>query len=762
MFDSMRGFFSTSLLLILSATTVAAAGVDRSREFSESIRPALMEFCWDCHDPEDSKGNILFLDAAKLEGISAHRTTWRSVAAQLRNRTMPPPKKPQPKEEARMRLANWIDAYLRETACAEGPYAGNVTARRLNRLEYDNTIRDLVGVKLHFSETFPADSGGGEGFDNNGESLFLPPMLMERYVEAAQQIVEAAIVSPLLSELIEPKDLLPAPEDPKATTRKLGRGQELAALVPIYVPGIYEVAVGIQPLRKGKVQVRVKVDGIPAERVTFEPRTNYADRPDYQEVEVRLTRGVHSISVRAAKDSEAVLVGIRVDQQAANPSPGKLVTHQRLLGVEPGQTPLNPRKVARQILIRFVPLAFRRPIEPDELKPFLALYDRSADRGDPFEERMKLALKGVLLSPDFLFRIESEPEDDGIQPITDHEVAVRLSYFLWSTMPDEELRRLAGRGELNHPETLTAQVTRMLQDPRAHVFAKTFIGQWLGTKDVGGRIAPTQNSIQHYYTPEVAADMRQEVVLMFQHLLRADRSVLELIDTDYIFLSRRLAKFYQLDLEKELPKSGFRKVDVKDNRRGGLLGAGAVLALTSHFKKTSPVLRGAWVFDTLLGTPVPAPPPNIPDLPSKNKAGKKLSARESLAAHRDKPTCLACHNLIDPIGFGLENYDFLGRWRDEIDGKPVDASGKLPSGESFTGPAELRQVMLGKKEEFARNLSRKLLGYALGRGLDDRDECTISQLVESLENDDFKAPTLIREIVLSVPFRNRQKVTEGE
>lgn len=762
MFGFMRVSIPTSLLLILTATCVAASKGDRSREFADTIRPALMEFCWDCHDPEDSKGDVLFLDATKLDGIAAHRSTWRSVAAQLRNRTMPPPKKAQPKEEARMKLADWIDAYLRETACAEGPYAGNVTARRLNRLEFDNTIRDLVGVDLHFSETFPADSGGGEGFDNNGESLFLPPMLMERYVEAAQQIVEAAIVSPPLSERVEPKDLLPPPEDPKASSRKLGPKVELAALVSIYVPGVYEVAVGIEPLRKGKVQLAVNVDGIPAEQVTFEPRTNYADRPDYRDVEVRLTRGVHSISVRADKGAEANLVGIQVDQKADKPAPGKLVTHQRLLGVEPGQTPLDPDKAARRILTRFVPLAFRRPIDPDELKPFLALYNRSAERGDPFEERMKLALKGVLLSLDFLFRIETEPGDDGIQPVTDHELAARLSYFLWSTMPDQELRRLADRGELNRPETLTAQVDRMLQDPRARVLAKTFIGQWLGTKDVGGRVAPTQNSIQHYYTPEVAADMREEVVLMFEHLLRENRSVLELIDADYIFLTRRLATFYELDLENELPKSGFRKIAMKDKRRGGLLGAGAVLALTSHFKKTSPVIRGAWVFDTLLGTPVPAPPPNIPDLPSKNKDGKKLSARESLAAHRDNPTCLACHNLIDPIGFGLENYDFLGRWRDKIDGRPVDASGKLPSGESFNGPAELKQVMLGKKEEFARNLSRKLLGYALGRGLDDRDECTISQLVQSLEADGFKAPTLIKEIVLSVPFRNREKVKDGE
>lgn len=760
----MRVSILTSLLppLALAATLAAAAESDRSREFAETIRPALVEFCWDCHDPKDSKGDVLFLDAEKLDGISAHRSTWRSVAAQLRNRTMPPPKKAQPKEEDRMRVADWIDAYLRETACAEGSYAGNVTVRRLNRLEFDNTIRDLVGVDLHFSETFPADSGGGEGFDNNGESLFLPPMLMERYVEAAQQIVDAAIVSPPLSERIEPKDLLPPPGDLKAMSRRLGPNEELAALVSIYVPGVYAVAVGIEPLRTGTVQLAVKVDGIPAERVTFEPRANYADRPDYRDVEVRLTRGVHSISVCADKDSEAKLVGIQVDQKADEPSPGQLGIHQRLLGVEPGQTPLDPGNAVRRILTRFVPLAYRRPIDPDELKPFIALYDRAAERGDPFEERMKLALKGVLLSPDFLFRIETEPADKGIQPVTDHELAARLSYFLWSTIPDEELRRLAERGGLNRPETLTAQVERMLQDPRAHVFAKTFIGQWLGTKDVGGRVAPTQNSIQHYYTPEVAADMREEVVLMFQHLLRENRSALELIDADYIFLTRRLATFYELDLENELPKSGFRKIAMTDKRRGGLLGAGAVLALTSHFKKTSPVIRGAWVFDTLLGTPVPAPPPNIPDLPSKNKDGKKLSARESLAAHRDNPTCLACHNLIDPIGFGLENYDFLGRWRDKIDGKPVDASGKLPSGESFTGPAELKQVMLGKKKEFARNLSRKLLGYALGRGLDDRDECTISQLVQALEADGFKAPTLIKGIVLSVPFRNREKVKDGE
>lgn len=756
--------FPVLLAPSLIVCAVNAAAADRASEYKNTIHPALMEFCWDCHDPEDSKGNVIFLDANEAAGISKHRSTWHSVAAQLRNRTMPPPKKPQPTEEVRMQLADWIDAHLRDTACEQGPYAGNVTARRLNRLEFDNTIRDLVGVKLHFSETFPGDSGGGEGFDNNGESLFLPPMLMERYLEAAQQIVDAAIVTPAISDEREAWTMLPPPESNSGEdrSRKLGPGDELAALVPIYVEDGYEVAVGINPLREGKARLTIKVDGIPAKRVSFEPRQNDVDRPDYEEVQLRLTRGVHSISVQTDGNSTVDLLGVRIEQEARKPSPGKLVSHQRLLGVEPGQSPLNSRKSARQILNRFVPLAFRRPIKGDDLKPFLALYDRSAERGDPFEERMKLAFKGVLLSPDFLFRIEAEPNNETIQPITDHELASRLSYFLWSTMPDDELRQLADRGELNRPETLSAQVRRMLQDPKAHIFAKTFIGQWLGTKDVGGRVAPTQNSIQHYYTPEVAADMRREVVLMFERLIREDRSVLELIDADYAFLSGRLAKFYQMEPGVKLGKSEFRKVALKDKRRGGLVTSGAVLALTSHFKKTSPVLRGAWVFDTLLGTPVPAPPPDVPELRSKDNEGKRLSIRQQLAAHRDHPACLACHNLIDPIGFSLENYDFLGRWRDQIDGKAVEASGKLPSGESFAGPAELKKIMLGKKDEFARNLSRKLLGYALGRGLDDRDECTISQLTERLGATDYRAQTLIRGIVLSVPFRNRQLVKEGE
>ena len=270
-----------------------------------------------------------------------------------------------------------------------------------------------------------------------------------------------------------------------------------------------------------------------------------------------------------------------------------------------------------------------------------------------------------------------------------HELATRLSYFIWSTLPDAELDSLADAGRLGDPGVLADQLERMLDDPRSRSFSKAFIGQWLGTKDIGGRVAPTVNSVQHFYTPAVAADMRAEPVLMWHYLLDEDRSLLEFLDSDYTFMTERLARFYQVEDEIEVAGEGFRRVNWADARRGGVLGLGAVLAMTSHFGRNSPVLRGAWVLETLLGTPVPTPPPDIPPLGEGDNDESGLSERQKLTKHREDPSCAACHNLIDPIGFGLENFDWLGRWRDHAEnGEPVDAKGVLPSGESFDGPAE--------------------------------------------------------------------------
>jgi hypothetical protein len=362
----------------------------------------------------------------------------------------------------------------------------------------------------------------------------------------------------------------------------------------------------------------------------------------------------------------------------------------------------------------------------------------------------------VLVSPKFLFRIEQENDKPGIHPLRDYEIASRLSYFLWSSMPDEELSRLADQGKLQDAKVLSAQVDRMLDDPRSRTFATAFIGQWLGTQDVGGRVVPTVNDVQSFYTPEVAADLRMEPVMLFHYMLTQNRSLLDLIDGNYTFLTERLVKFYQLEDRFPSIGSGFQRVEWPDRSRAGVLGMGSVLAMTSHYKQTSPVLRGAWVLETLLGTTVPPPPPDVPPLEASADKTLNLTVREKLTKHRANAACATCHNLIDPMGFGLENFDWMGRWREQENGRPVDASGVMPSGEKFNGPVEMRQVLLERKNEFLRNLTSKMLGYALGRSLQDEDACTVQRIVAALAKDHEGARTLIRKIVLSIPFRNAQ------
>lgn len=747
------------LLPLLACVPFAGADIF----FTDTVMPVLNKHCFDCHDPEDSDGNVIFLDAKAPGDLARHPGAWRSVAEQLRNHTMPPPEREsQPSDDERMRISEWIQYQLRESVSRSRPFAGWVKARRLNRLEYDNTIRDLVGVMLNFSETFPLEGGGGEGFDNNSETLFLPPLLLERYMEAAQQIMDAAIVSPLQKRRFNPAEMVPGRKTDGDEPRRVTATDEISMLLPVYVTGEFEFQVRISPVSAAETAIAVKVDGIKVDELVFERDKADAAKPSLRRVNLRLTRGLRAVSFLTRQGQTADLHRVDVEEFKRPGNAARASAHYRLLGVAPGELPVDPRAAAKTILRDFVARAFRRPLKAGEVERFLTLYDRAAERGDPFEERMKLALKGVLLSPGFLFRIEAAPAGAEIEPLRDFELASRLSYFLWSTMPDEELWGLAEAGRLQDEAVLRQQVTRMIGDRRARTFAKSFIGQWLGTKDVGGRVAPTQNDIQHFYTPEVASAMRAEAVLLFHHLMRENRSVLELIDTDYTFLSGRLAKFYERDDWRSFKADEFQKVALTDGHRGGLLGMGAVLALTSHYKQTSPILRGAWILDTLLGTPVPPPPPNVPPAPKKDKKGKKLSTREMLAQHRSNASCAACHNLIDPIGFGLENFDFLGRWRDQVDDNPIDVTGKLPSGEDFAGPKELKAVLLQRGDVFVRHITRKVLGYALGRSLADDDEGTIEKIARKLETVGLGAHRLIEEVVLSTPFRNKQLVRDEE
>jgi cytochrome c553 len=787
MLRTARIFRNVSLLAgaILLAPPAAAPQQAAPDEFAQSIRPILAQNCAGCHNPASPKLRVNFLKAATAKDVESNRGLWRDVATQLRNRTMPPIDS-KLTEDDRLKVALWIDKDLRRTACDAGDFAGAVAIRRLNRREYHNTIRDLLGVDYNVSDLFPADGTGGAGFDTNGETLFVPPLLMERYLEAAQQILDRVIVTPNLSKEFTAAELLPAATNTTGA-RELSPGAQLSAPVSIYLDGDYTVrvtAVLDVDRRESMGTLSLKVDdaltGVPlvaapqgrggfgggaGNNAKNAKNGRGAPRPPAFQVQVRLTRGLRSLSI-AAEGAPVPIASLTVEQRAVKPTPEKLALHYRLLGAEPGAEPLQARRAAEQILRSFLRKAYRRPPQTPDVTPLMALYDRAAERGDPFEERMKLALEGVLVGPEFLFKIERRSDKPGIYPIGQYEMASRLSYFLWSTMPDDELNSLAAQGRLQDPKVLAEQVDRMLDDPRSDTFAGTFIGQWLGTQDLGGKVAPMLTELQDYYNPPVAADLRAEPILIFERILGENRSLLELLNGNYTYLTERLVKFYQLEDKFQDFKSnqGPRLVEWPDDRRAGVMNLGAVMAITSHYRQSSPVLRGAWVLDTLLGTPVPPPPPNVPPLAEVKcddncaaMAKTAVGMRQKILSHRANPACSACHNLMDPMGFAMEHFDWTGRWRDkEFDGSAIDATGALPSGEKFDGAAQLRQVLMDKKDDFLRQLSGKVLGYALGRSLQDGDSCTVAKLAEALRKDNYRARTLMHEVVLSVPFRNSQ------
>ncbi len=746
-----RRSLTTSFLLGLAAGAGAVTPADEAY-FKSEIRPILSTFCLECH--KEGK-QIDFLAVKELSQIHSQRGNLRSTVTQLRNRTMPPAKEEQPSEDDRRKAADWLERILRETAKEMGSYAGAITARRLNRLEYDNTIRDLLGLKFKFSQTFPSDGGGGEGFDNNGETLYLPVILMERYLDAAEAILDEAVLIPSTQRAFKTADFEPGSQS------RLKPGAEASVFFTVTMTAPHTVTIAARSTQAGKASLELKVDGITAQRFDIGP----ADAKP-TEVQLRFFRGPHRLTLACAQ-GEAEVAGLTVQDNPKKVTEERREAHRRLFGdvssaTLAGKSPAERRQAAAGILRKFARLAYRTPVTDKDIEKNLLLFDRSASRGENFETSMKLALKAVLVSPRFLFRIEQDHVEPGIRPVTDHELAVRLSYFLWNSTPDAELDALADAGKLNQPETLKAQLKRMMADPKSASFLLTFTEQWLGTKAVGDTVpaSPEAKDSKGIYTKEVGADLRTEALSLMNYLIRDNRSLLELISADYTFLNGRLADYYGIDGVKG---DKFRKVAISDGRRGGVLGLGAVQMLTSPGTRTSPVLRGSWVLGTLLGTPVPAPPPNIPSLDSAGgKKSRTLSLREKLAVHRADATCASCHNVIDPIGFSLDHYDRLGRWRDvDEKGKPIDASGQTAEGKAFEGIAGFKTQILDRKHDFARQVTSKMLGYALGRSLADRDDGTIEGIVNRLEADDFKTQTLLEEVVLSVPFRNRNELANA-
>jgi hypothetical protein len=427
-------------------------------------------------------------------------------------------------------------------------------------------------------------------------------------------------------------------------------------------------------------------------------------------------------------------------------------TRSRLLTARPTDE-IPPAEAARAILGRFVPRAFRRPARAGEVESYLALFESAFKRGDSFDQAVLFAMQGVMISPNFLFRLEEPNQTPVARPVGEYEIASRLSYFLWNSMPDDQLLRLAEKGELNQPEALREQAVRMLKDAKVRESAESFVEQWLGTRELGRTVKPDPTLVRNY-TGELEWAIKKEPVLFFQGMLAENRPLLDLLDANYSYLDTKLARHYGLQVRGT--NQQLKKFDLPEgSHRGGILTMAAVLTVSSHPHRTSPVLRGKWVRETLLGSPPPPAPPNVPEFPEKQDAAAPKTVRERLEAHRENPTCAACHSRIDPIGFGLENYDALGRWRTEEAGKPVDAKGQLPDGTTFDGAEELKQVLLKRKDEFVRHLTTKLLGYALGRGLTVEDRCTVEEIVTKVKEGDYKSHALVVGIVQSVPFRYR-------
>jgi hypothetical protein len=411
----------------------------------------------------------------------------------------------------------------------------------------------------------------------------------------------------------------------------------------------------------------------------------------------------------------------------------------------------SERSVARRIISEFAMRAFRRPVERAEVERLMVLYDRARGKNEGFEAGVKGALTAILASPNFLFRVEVDQENKGPYRISDYELASRLSYFLWSSMPDDELFGLASEKRLRDPRTLEQQVIRMLRDPKSKVFTESFASQWLRVRELKTAAQPDPQRFP-VYTPGLRRAMYGEVVEFFDSVIREDESLLSLLSSDYTFANCELAALYGIE---RVEGEKLQRVKLADDKRGGLLGMAAVLTLTSYPQRTSPVLRGKWVLEEILGTPPPPPPPQVKSLPPDDSPVDGLTLRQRLEKHREQPECATCHVRMDPLGFGLENFDPIGRWRTRIGDQPVDASGVLPDGEKFEGPAQLRQVLLGRKEEFIRNISCKMLAYALGRGLEYYDTPAVMKITKALAKSDYRSSVLIAQIVQSFPFEFR-------
>lgn len=745
-----------------------AATASEDAPFKSQLKPFLAKYCLDCHGNRKQKADINFESFKDSTRLIESRKHWEAVREKLQGREMPPEDKPQPSQEERDRVVHFIETQLAQFDCTGEVNPGQVTLRRLNRSEYNNTIRDLVGLDLNLAADFPSDEVG-YGFDNIGDVLSLPPILMEKYLNAAEQVASRAIVTEY---------------PPKTPSRRIPgeeltpKGDEAIRTMPGQGLGLYREGEGWtthQFSQAGKYQLRVRAYGeqagleLPRMAVRMDDQevkvytvksTN--TKPEVFELPIEVEAGTHRVAVaylnnysatdhpdpKLRGDRNLFVKWIEVTGPLDVPPPPLPASHTRIMTCDPSHA--HTRDCAVHALRGFASRAWRRPATDQEVERLAQFVDLAQKEKASFLEGIQVAIQAVLASPKFLFRWELDPERDqpaGQRELNDDELASRLSYFLWSSMPDERLFDLARQGALKKEGVLQSEVQRMLQDPKAEAMVKNFAGQWLQIRNLAS--ATPDPGLFPEFNDELRQAMARETELFFQSILKENRSVLDFIDADFTFVNGKLAEFYGIP---DVQGDAFQRVALdKKSGRGGILTQASILTITSNPTRTSPVLRGKWILEQILGTPPPPPPPNVPLLEETPEAAASASLRERLELHRSKPECATCHSKMDPLGFAFENFNAIGQWRD-LDGKfRIDPAGILPTGESFKGPNDLKSI-LKSRDTFVRSLAEKVLTFALGRGLEYYDKCVVDDLCAGLARDEYRITTLITGVVRSAAF----------
>jgi hypothetical protein len=764
------------------AIAILCTGTARSVSAQETTPRAVLDaYCVTCHNVRLRTANLA-LDTLNPVRAGDDAATWEKVVRKLRTGAMPPVGRPRPEQAASDAVASALEATL-DRAAAANPDPGRPSIHRLNRAEYGNVIRDLLALEVDVESMLPPDDSA-YGFDNNADAMVVSPGLLERYMSAARRIARLAVGDLTQRPAIESYDVSRyRVQDDRATDdMPFGTRGGLTVTHTFPVDGEYILRIHFQRRRSPMPQdIEIRIDD---ERVqTFSIR---AARPDdvqpepLAEARVPISAGPHRISVAFAKRSAATEglgpAQLPVGNIAYRGKMGAELGVERLdIGgpyntVGPGDTPSrralfvctprnasDERSCARRVLTAVVRRAYRRPATSRDVDRIMPFYDRGRAEGS-FDTGIRGALERVVVDPQFLFRIERDPS--AVRPgaayaLTPAEMASRLSFFLWSSMPDEELLAAAERGRLSTTADVEQQVRRMLASPKARSLIDGFAAQWLHLRNMDA-VTPDVNAFPAF-DDNLRQAFRQETELLVLSQIQNDRPVAELLNADYTFVNERLARHYGIPY---VYGSHFRRIALTDPRRVGLLGHGSILTVTSYADRTSPVVRGKWLLENVLGAPPPAPPPNVPALPDNAAGGSPKSVRERMEQHRQNPACASCHAQMDPLGFALEHFDAIGQWRSISEaGTAIDASGTLPNGQKFDGSTELRALLLERESGFAATIVEKLLTYALGRGLDAADQPSVRRIVRDAAPGGYRWSALITGVVKSTPFRMRRAET---